>query len=286
MVDKYYEDDLNDILNALEYFSISDEKIDNFVVNELSTKNIGEECEIYTIKKLLELSQNNKIDIISKLFGKDAEDNITILNIINNNEIVDKKEVTKSTEKADLRLKLNKTNKILNISIKCMYGSPPAILNHTSRNANAFKPSRDLINELPNLDEIVKQMISLRSSGSCGEDIKINNLKLDDNLKKSFINTLKYFIFEGSGSKKSKVPANAILEIYNKNDINKWKFYPCESNNQKEEYINNIYDNLILSLRDKGMPTIVNDYCKPWIYNIKNKQKGALHIRIGKNKVI
>jgi len=167
----------------------------------------------------------------------------------------------------------------MNISIKSKYASPPAILNHTSRSAVVFSQNGDLFNELVLLDEIIKIMNTKRINKEVGEDININNLNLNDNQKKCIINIIKYFVFEGSGCKKSISPANSILEIYNIHNINEWKFILCNSDELKNNYINSIYNKLILSIRSKGMPKKISDYCKPWLYNNKN---GSLHIRIKK----
>ncbi len=86
---------------------------------------------------------------------------------------------------------------------------------------------------------------------------------------------------------KSKYPANSILEIQEPNDIKKWKFYNCIDNKKKNEYVKNIYDRIILSMRDKGMPNKKNVLCDPWIFrqmkeNEIIKEKGSLHIRLKK----
>ena len=120
-------------------------------------------------------------------------------------------------------------------------------------------------------------MNTKRINKEVSEDIKINNLKLNDTQKQCLMNVIKYFIFEGTGSKKSISPADAILDIYNLSNINEWKFMLCNTNELKINYVNKIYNKLILSIRNKGMPTKISDYCKPWMYNSKN---GALHIRI------
>ena len=51
----------------------------------------------------------------------------------------------------------------------------------------------------------------------------------------------------------------------------------------KKAYIESIYDKIIISLRNKGMPKVNNEYCEPWIFNdVKPdgsiKYKGSLDI--------
>ena len=62
---------------------------------------------------------------------------------------------------------------------------------------------------------------------------------------------------------------------------NKIIFRKCDT----KKYIESIYDNIVISLRDKGMPKVLNEYCKPWVFkDIKSngliKHKGSLHVRI------
>ena len=62
-------------------------------------------------------------------------------------------------------------------------------------------------------------------------------------------------------------------------------FIKCVSTEEKREYIKTIYDTIILSLRDKGMPKVINDGCKKWVFNDSKmhgliKYKGSLHIRM------
>ena len=62
-------------------------------------------------------------------------------------------------------------------------------------------------------------------------------------------------------------------------------FKKCDNIQNKKEYIESIYDKIVISLRDKGMPKVINEYCKTWIFDdIKPdgsiKYKGSLHIRI------
>jgi hypothetical protein len=66
---------------------------------------------------------------------------------------------------------------------------------------------------------------------------------------------------------KSKYPSNSILEIQDPNDIEKWKFYNCIDSEKKNDYVRNIYDRIILSMRYKGMPRKKNVLCNPWIFN-------------------
>ena len=105
--------------------------------------------------------------------------------------------------------------------------------------------------------------------------------------KNCIIRVISYFLFCGTGMGKSKYPSNSILEIQDPNDIEKWKFYNCIDSEKKNDYVRNIYDRIILSMRDKGMPRKKNVLCNPWIFNQMKeneiiKEKGSLHIRLKK----
>ena len=199
--DKLPESDWNDLFEDLP---------------KMKNKNEGEICEIAVIKKIFELITNKDIKQLEKIFGKDAEENIILYNSLKV-EIKNINQITKAPAgtKADFIIKFIKTESYINISIKSKYASPPAILNHTCRSAVVFCVNGDLFDELKILDEIVKIMNTKRINKEVSEDIKINNLKLNDNQKQCLMNVIKYFIFEGTGSKKSISPANAILDIYN-----------------------------------------------------------------------
>jgi hypothetical protein len=126
-----------------------------------------------------------------------------------------------------------------------------------------------------------------RTIGNVGEDIYIKNMNISEESKKSIIRVISYFLFCGTVIGKSKYPSNSILEIQELNDIKKWKFYNCINNEKKNEYVQNIYDRIILYMRDKGMPIKKNILCNPWIFhkireNNIIKEKGSLHIRLKK----
>ena len=75
-------------------------------------------------------------------------------------------------------------------------------------------------------------------------------------------------------------PTNSILVVYN----NVLTFIICDTNIIQFYYIESILPNIIISMRNKGMPKKINDICKPWIFtHNKNgiiKYKGSLHIRM------
>ena len=94
------------------------------------------------------------------------------------------------------------------------------------------------------------------------------------------IETIKYFAFEGTGKGNSGYPANSILIV----DNDELTFIKCDTKIKQSNYIESILPNIIISMRNKGMPKKINDICKPWIFtHNKNgiiKYKGSLHIRM------
>ena len=59
----------------------------------------------------------------------------------------------------------------------------------------------------------------------------------------------------------------------------------CDNVQNKKAYIESIYDKIVISLRDKGMPKLIPECCKPWLFDDIRpdgsiKYKGSLHIRI------
>lgn len=105
---------------------------------------------------------------------------------------------------------------------------------------------------------------------------------MDKTIQSDLIHVLSYFMFDGSGSGYSRCKSNSILE-YSKDTI---RFIKCCTPKDKLDYVTKIYDRFILSLRDKGMPQIICEHCKPWVFEDHTshthtiKYKGSLHIRM------
>lgn len=247
--------------------------------------NKGENGEICVIKMLITIKDDYKKLI--NIFGEDAVNGIEIYNMTTLEPISNINSITKSKSisKSDCLIKIKKINKFIYISIKCHHGSSPSIINHTPRSAKVFQINNVLYSELNNLDKLIELLNIYRKEGIVGEDICINKIVISDDIKNSLISTIRYFMFDGSGSKLSKYPCTAILEVTKPSDILTYKYTLCDTINSQHAYINSIYDRVVISMRDKGMPTKRNILCEPWIFkhNKQNiiKYKGSLHI--GKN---
>ena len=246
--------------------------------------NIGEKDEIKTIKTLFKLNEKHNYKKLIEIFGQEASEGIKLINFETENPYNDYQEITKtkSQYKSDVGIKMIKTNQIYYASIKSKSGAKCAIINHTHRKANVFQIGK-LSGCLPNLDLIIKEYIDKRKSKKCNEDINLIKLEsiIDNQNKKSVMEVLRYFIFDGTGKCLSKKSANSIL-IYNNGDISFKKYITIED---QLKYVESILPCCVMSLRNKAMPKITTDCHKPWIYdnvgqNGSIKSKGCLHIRI------
>jgi hypothetical protein len=254
------------------------------IINVLtSSYNIGEKDEVLLILKLFNYNQLKKYNKLVEIFGDEASEGIAIIDMDKKTIITDLNKIkkTKGTYKADVIIKMNKTNKLYTSSIKSKNGAKPSIINHTPRTAKVFKEY--LKKCLPSIDKLIQEYIDKRTRKIIGEDIQLNMLDcIKDNLIMTDVKELlAYFIFDGTGKGDSKCKANSIL--YYENDI--ISFIKCCDLEDKKKYIDSIITNCIISLRDKGMPKTISDHCEPWIFkdykdNGNIKYKGSLHIRL------
>lgn len=251
-----------------------------------NNQNIGEKDEVLLLLDLYHLNEMNEFDKLIEIFGEEASEGISILNIDTGDEIVDLNKLSKAPcgYKADCKIRMKKTNNVYSISIKSKNGANPSILNHTPRSAKIFQEGGILNDHVCCLDKIIQEYIYKRVNKIIGEDTPISKLmclKDDYLLKEKFLEILSYFVFDGSGKGYSKCKSDAIM-TYQRDKI---IFKKYDNIQNKKVYIESIYDKIVISLRDKGMPKVMNEYCKPWVFNdIKPdgsiKYKGSLHIRI------
>lgn len=266
------------------------EKKNKYLLTRISiltnNQNTGEKDEVLLLLYLYHLNEMNDFDKLIEIFGEEVSEGISILNIDTDDEIVDLNKLSKAPcgYKADCKIRMKKTNNVYSISIKSKNGANPSILNHTPRSAKIFQEGGILNNHLSCLDKIIQEYIDKRIKKIIGEDTPISKLKClkdDYSLKEKFLEILSYFVFDGSGKGYSKCKADAIMTYQSDKII----FKKYDNIQNKKVYIESIYDKIVISLRDKGMPKVTNEYCKPWVFNyIKPdgsiKYKGSLHIRI------
>lgn len=244
--------------------------------------NKGERGEVCVIRKIFTLSGDDLV----KIFGSRASNGVTVLDIETKKplayECIKK---SKSNSKTDCLIKFNDSDELLYITIKCAHGSSPSILNHTPRSAKCFQKDGELHQYLNTLDKVITQINTDRYAKTVGEDIPTDKITIEPNDKEALIHVISYFMFSGTGSTKSKYPCNSILEVRNPENTEEWKFTLCDDEESKLNYIKDIYQRLIISMRDKGMPKKHTKMCEPWIYyqDNKDKENGSLHIRIKKS---
>jgi hypothetical protein len=241
--------------------------------------NKGEKDEIKYKKFIFENKKN--IEFLTTIFGEDACDGIEVISIQTKKPYTDISHIKKSPagSKADIAILFIKTNEIKYCSMKSLSGAKPSILNHTPRTAKVFQ--NELNQYLPCFDIIAREYNDKRTQKIIGEDIAFCKLESSHNevIREAFIKLLSYFVFTGSGSKRSPNQCDSIL-IINKNGT--LSFIDCSTTEKKDNYIKSIVDKCIISFRDKGMPRKINDICLPWVYkNEKNgKQCGSIHVRL------
>ncbi|MDR1404926.1 MAG: hypothetical protein LBJ20_05125 [Candidatus Methanoplasma sp.] len=172
-------------------------------------------------------------------------------------------------------------------SLKSTYGANSALVNHTNR-IGFERVCRETGADIAVLDSIIDNYWKLRESGDIREDVSNSDPASPfQGYKEYFRPILEYFLFVGSGSRRSKNPADYILEFGDPFDNTKWKIIT------KREAIDVFWPKLVFSMRSKkGMPPNYDlDYRGPdassiakWVRNCRGEYKGALHIRVAEGR--
>jgi hypothetical protein len=295
----------NAINQALKYGG--DQEIRKILETKTKFQNIGEKAEVVSVKYLFDLNLNAQYTTLVNIFGEDASEGITILDIDTQQAITegDCFKKAKSGYKADYMIRMNKTRDICNISVKSKDGGPPSVMNHQRRDQSVFQLRGDLNYLLADIDKIVIKYHALRDKG-LPEEIefkKLDNFNAED--KKVLSELICYFMFTGSGDNTSKQIADSLL-IIKGTDI---KYIRLINREAQLKYINDNWHLFNISLisrknlngltfkddvEKKCMTNIEYkekyDIMKPWIYETtdngrnnpdnKIKLKTALHIRM------
>ena len=250
-----------------------------------NSHNKGEKDEALIIMKLFRMNQENQYDKLIEIFGDEASDGIHMICMNSKTIINDIFDIgkAKGAFKADCTIEMVKSKMRYTTSIKSKNGANPAILNHTPRTAKVFQPDGVLYSSLDAMDKMIKEYIEKRSSTKFGEDVSINEFEClnESYMLEEFKKVVSYFVFDGTGKGNSICRANSII-YYEGNTI---EFIKCTEPEEKRKYIDSIFHDLVISLRDKGMPSKLSETCHPWIYHDSKgdgtiKAKGSLHIRI------
>jgi len=241
--------------------------------------NHGEKDEILYKKYIFENRAN--IDFLTNIFDTSACDGIEIINPNTKTPYNSIEQIKKASRvsKPDIIILFKDTNVIRYCSIKSLRGAKPSIVNHTPRSAKVFQTT--LHHCLLDIDKIAKEYNDKRKERKIGEDIAFGKLQSfnDENVRINFIEMISYFLFTGTGSRISPNECDSILVINKDGSIT---FIDCDTDEKKKNYLDSIIHNCIISFRNKGMPTKMNDVCIPWIYTneITGKLCGSIHVRL------
>jgi hypothetical protein len=249
-------------------------------------KNIGERDEILLAKRIYHYDRMKQYDKLTEIYGPDASEGVDVVDTETEVPITDINRISKAgtLSKADIAVRMRKTNKIYHSSVKSKNGAPFAFLNHTPRSAKVFSASGSLNKYLPAMDSVFQEYICKRNEGIIPQDTLLNKLECmkDISIRSDMIDVMVYFMFDGTGSCESRCKADSLLYFHN----GIISFVRCCSLEEKREYIESILDRCNISLRSKGMPTKIHDSCQPWIYEYHKDgniiYKGSIHIRVDK----
>lgn len=166
----------------------------------------------------------------------------------------------------------------INYSLKYLNAAPPALLNHTNR-IGFLRVAELLQLNISELDSIISKYWDLRINGIIKEDCLNSDHNSPFASNKDILRPyLEYFFFSGTGSSDSIIKADKVLKFSEYNNPSTWKVL------NKSDTIDEIWDNLIFSLRSKGMPEDYNNYplkdkISSWTKLYGSKYRGSIHIR-------
>lgn len=171
-------------------------------------------------------------------------------------------------------------------SLKSMAAAPAALVNHTARPGFEFA-CLNANTSIDTLDNIVDDYWNKRMDGIITEDTRISDFNCPFKGYKEYMRPiLEYFLFEGTGGKRSAFPADYIIEFGNPVDESTYRLLT------REDAVNDVWPKLIFSLRaKKGMPKNYNpntffgknaESIARWVKYHSGDYRGALHIRASK----
>ena len=236
------EKERNDILEKKNKYLLA--KI-NILTNN---KNKGEQDEVLLQLYLYHLNEMNQFDKLIEIFGEEASEGVSILNIDTDDEIVDINKLSKAPPgyKADCKIRMKKTGNIYYSSIKSKNCANPSIINPTSR--SKFYSNSELNKYIPSLDILLCQYLDdpdNKNSHKSEVDRTLTDYKLNDTQKDDIARVIAYFMFKGTGTGFSKIQANSIIEYNNDKVI----FRCCDTEYKKKSYVLENWDRYIISIR-------------------------------------
>ncbi len=240
-----------------------------------SKGNVGEKDELQITKTLLNLrgkfipSLEFTIETVADYSGRIYSDASCI--------------ITKAPVSAKRDITINGRG----FSLKSSRAAPPAIVNHTTRE-KWLNVCEQLKINIGMLDEMVSDYWNLRTGGKIGEDIHTTSCMCpfgNTEERKLYLKKLiDYFLFDGTGSARSKYPADYILEFNDPLNPDTWRLL------DRNRAFFTEWPKMVFSVRSKkGMPSkypnidsAQKTLIEPWVRFINGDYRGALHIRAKK----
>jgi len=196
-------------------------------------------------------------------------------------QVADSLGVTKASafEKADVHLNG------VGVSLKSHREAAPALVNHTTRPGWQFAATIVHVG-IDSLDNAVARYWEQRQSGEINEDV-LNSGPASPfwAARTELAPMLRYFMFAGTGTRRSVAPAGLILEFTDPTDLSTWT---CR---EPATVVDELWPRLVFSIRsDKGMPqgypNVAPRYAKTkssierWTVYWQCEYRGALHARV------
>ena len=171
----------------------------------------------------------------------------------------------------------------IGISVKSKRGAPPSIINQTTRD-KILRIMNDVLKmSIEPLDKIVDRYWTLRLAKVCGEDVSGQGAQNPFTTESDGSSTLpimkpllNYFTFKGTGKCDSSAPAEYVLSMGNPEDPDTWIYY------SESTFVDSVWNNLVFSIRGKGLPANITAEMKSWVKVVDGKKKGTLNVRVKK----
>lgn len=270
--------------------------------------------ELFSIKyqeeiKEVNINQGERDEYLLKLFLIECRQNKRLIPIGDNLEMVDSVQNSKMEEldtpkqrliweeasagllvyickqiKAGKAATFDKADVFVNgigISVKSQRGAAPSIINQTTRD-KILRVMRAINSPIEPLDHIVNRYWFLRLNGGT-EDVsglgENNPFAISEDGKSNLPilrPLLNYFTFKGTGTRDSSAPATYVLSVGNPTDTSTWTYY------SEDNFVDSVWENLVFSIRGKGLPAIISEENKPWVRDVDGNKKGTLNVRVKK----
>tara|TARA_B110000008_G_scaffold247858_1_gene259571 strand:- start:5325 stop:6119 length:795 start_codon:yes stop_codon:yes gene_type:complete len=261
--------------------------------------NNGERGERRVILEFV--NHRNDTSWLASHFGDETVDEgIEVINPTTNHIITNREEIRNAPShiKADMKIKIKRTQREIGVSIKYFHKSNPCIVNCTSR--EKFIRNERLRPYVPTLDVLIgqyQQDPSNLTENKSEVDRMLSDYNLTMEQRREIAVVIAYFTLEGTGRGDATVPANAVCDMYH--NTGEIVFREMITDEEKIQYVLDNWHRYVLSirgvhekrngqLRGNGMSTVnpPTEEQLPWVcmYNDNGvmRPRGAISIRIKK----